>query len=273
MNKKLLTIILCVLSFANSYAVDFIDPGSYQNPCECCCPPIEGKAWLDFGNGWRQDQFKFGRSKCKTQNIGKLDLDAVFLVGQHFMFQVSGEYGRSLFTPRKSEVCDATFNFGYFFSTDCMGEMLSKVSVSPLVGFGCHHQLFKARYSGYRSNYRFTWNGPSFGFALTYLYDEKTYAYFDYQFQWDRFRARVSDHVFEDRFLFHVKNSNAYGNQVTFGAIRKVFGNFYLGLKFQYKGFWANRSHGADSGLEQHVGHVDMNWNSYYLSSLIGYEF
>ncbi len=281
MKIKLIFLLACIVSVTQAYAVNMDDsqccpckPDSVSHCCEIC-PPIDAKLWLDNGVGWRLDQFKFGKMKWKSQNMGLIELDFFLLVDNHYLVNVSGDYARSFLSTRKGEVNDISGSLGYLFNLQCYCHY--PISFSPLLGYSSHHQRYKAQQHHFKNTYDLTWNGPWVGFAILYDFSKDIHTYFDYQFHWNKFHSKIGEKNDLEHLSFHTNSNDAYCNQVTLAA-RKKIGNWFLGLRFEYKGFWTEKNHRKhrvnDEGIDSLIRrHSNIHVNTYYLASQIGYEF
>lgn len=282
MKNKLFILLGCMISVMPAFADDgAVDETCRAEPCpptpcatECCldCPPIDGKFWDSFGYGWRQDQIKFGGSKWQTQNMGAVTADLRLVLEKQLVFEINGEYARSFLTPREGEVYDFYISSGYLFERklQCV-----PVSFGPIIGYSTHHQFIKGGHHFHRlhASYNLNWNGPFIGFASFYSVNSKIQAYFDYQFHWQRFRSNVIERGSRGfHSEFNTTTNKAFGNQVALQANYNLFANWYVGLQFEFKGFWATNSRRDHRHEDDRLHHFNANWNSYSIVSQLSFE-
>ena len=148
------------------------------------------------------------------------------------------------------------------------------LSYGPIIGYSTHHQFIKGGHHHHlHASYNFNWNGPFVGFASFCSVTNKIQAYFDYQFHWQRFRSHIVERGHGGfHSVFNTTTKNAYGSQVALEAIYNLFGNWYAGLQFEFKGFWANNSRRGHHQEDSRRHHFNANWNSYSVVSQLAFE-
>lgn len=217
--------------------------------------------WLfkvDFNYGWFD--------KIKQQKVTGVDL----VTGQ--LINASSKVEGSVY--------DISGALGYQFNLDrfCL-------SLAPLVGWSYYHQHYKNHHYfdhciheefRVQNQYKFSWNGPWVGFATAYQVCPEWQFYLDYAFHWAEFKAKFFD-VFIAACPANSKTQRGYGNEVTVGTTYQFCENWFLGFKFDYKDFWANKCH-TSLRYENGDGHEratqkNIEWSSYYATVDAGYLF
>ena len=277
-----------------------------------CLFDVEGS--FDIGAGYRDDCFKWNtvspnphsekprRLQESWNNIGMgiLELNTEVLAYEHWLFKGDFDYGWfeqikqqkvtgfnfsqwrfiNATSKVKGVVYDISAGFGYQLNWDCPW-----ASIAPLAGWSYEYQYFKNNHyfnhishSEFKENnhYKFSWNGPWIGFAAVYFVCSEWQFYLDYAFHWAQFRAKFHDSFLTHREqLIHSRSNQAYGNEVTVGTSYQFCVDWFLGFKFNYKEFWADK---ATTSLKRrtegpHDHQKNIRWETYYLTAEVGYLF
>lgn len=271
---------------------------------ECCteCCGFDVVATLDIGGGYRQDNLKWAfpgfspgvaiHKKWKDINIGMIEANARLLACQSYLLKIDFDYGwfgdqkkndvtiidfnsdevaKHHFKARGS-VYDISGGIGYQFNWCC-----DTISFAPLVGWSYYHQTIKSppffaeHYHCYKTAHKkstYYWNGPWVGFETAYRWDCDWLFYLSYEFHGAYFHANMKDF-----FRHQARNKKALGNEVEVGAAYQFCDCWLLGLKFNYKGFWVNKTNSTSDEFDGESHSRRIEWDSYFVTLDVGYSF
>lgn len=313
MKKQLALLLTCLLVSMQAFADFCCDDGcdDYFNNC-CNCFGFESVLAFDVGGGYRNDSLKWKRYPESTpgqviqerwNNIGMgvVETNAAFLACEHYLFKFDFDYGwfsksghqtykvftddvlvDSLKSRTRGNVYDLSGGIGYQFNFECY-----RVSLAPLAGYSYQYQKFKnTTYQDelfqliddmpkvpFHNTYSYRWKGPWVGCAFAYQPCCDVLVFFDYAFHWTRLRAKIDEHFLLGERPAHLKVSNGYGNEFIVGADYIFCDGWWLGVKYNYKNYWANKGnyHAAHDIDDSKVR--KLTWVSYNITLDIGYNF
>ena len=307
--KKHLFLVLASLSMA-VHAFGYYDCGSGGTFCSDCFG-FDSVLVFDVGGGYRNDNLKWKLhpnsdpntkidEKWKNIGVGTINADAYFLVCEHYLVKANFDYGwfsksghqsfnicngtavhHDLKSRTHGRVYDLSGGLGYQFNFDCL-----HLTLAPLAGYSYDFQLFKnnkyehaeTEHEGFQrlhNKYKYRWGGPWVGAAIAFQPCCDLMFFVDYNFHWANLHADI-----DEKFDWHkrdarITSKKAYGNEYTVGADYLFCDDWMLGLKFNWKQFWASRAHyKAEHHHEEGSSSVkDLNWCSYNIALIIGYKF
>lgn len=245
---------------------------------------------VNVGAGIRQDDLKWKmsgltpgveiRERWKDINYATVVADLHYLTCNGYLFNLEGDYAwaedrnkhtvashdsdSSVYFRRrfrtKGRAYDVSGSVGYQFS--CFN-----LSWAPLFGFSYSQQRFEnppfyaSQHVCQQSQHtQCTWYGPWIGLGGAFEYDCRWLIYAKGAFHLARNHAKA------DELLSHRKSSrDAHGAEGTLGFDYRVYDSLAVGLKFNYKSFWATKKR------HYNIGRVE--WDSYYLVATLGFAF
>ncbi len=194
------------------------------------------------------------------------------------------EYSRSNNSTDDGKVWDASMGVGYQFTPglDCL-------SVTPLIGYSCHHQNLTitdgnrtipstGAISGLDSTYIADWNGPWIGLDLHYKFKEKHTIFAELEYHWADYYAEANWNLRAD--LAHPKSfehdANGNGIVISTGWTVSFNNQLALNINFDYQDWSAD--HGIHrifylSGNTVETPLNEVNWKSYAIMIGIAYHF
>jgi len=279
--------------------------------CTTNCFGIESTLNVAVGGGYRHDTLKWKtfapgveiKEKWKDLNMGIVEANAQLLVCEHYLVAVDFDYGwfdrggrhrirqfdlitgsSDEFRSRvKGEAYDVSGAIGYQFNWDCY-----RYSLAPIVGYSYNYQRFKNQREhrrsndsssfasfGRRNNYRFEWNGPFLGFVSAFQPTCDWQVYFSYAYHWAWFQGRIHERsLLAGRGRQH--SNNVSGNEFCVGSTYEFCDNWFLGLNFDYKCFFANKGRfkrRLAPSVEERFPLRKLDWQSFYVTVDVGYVF
>lgn len=304
-----ITLFTCLMvsiqAFAD-YCNDYCNDCCYDNCCNNCFG-FNSVLTFDVGGGYRNDCLKWKRSLKESNQLiqerwnsigmGIIEANANFLACEHYLLKVDFDYGWfhggghqtykvfqnddlgvSLKSNTSGNVYDLSGGVGYQFNFSCY-----RLTFAPLIGYSYDYQKYKNRkYENvfveddvrtiYKNRYIYRWRGPWIGVAFAYQPCCDILLFFDYAFHWSRLKATVNENFPIGRSTFKV--NQAYGNEFTVGADYLFCDDWLIGLKFNYKNFWGNKSKFHTKQEDVELSHLKkLTWISYNITIDIGYKF
>ena len=284
MIKKLLCTFACAL-------------GTLQGlECASDCGGFNSSLWVDAGVGYRHDNLKWKmhglspgvhiKEKWKDINMTVAEANLRYVACDHFVIKADFDYAwaghqkkhivsssdddsnvhfRRRFET-KGRAYDISGGVGYKFNMDCQ---CYQFSFTPMVGYSYHHQRYRAP-AFYANNIhgdfrlrtfpsKYSWYGPWIGVGTVTQVQCNWWFYVNGGFHFAKNQAKIQE------FAQHQKSTrHARGVEATVGTTYGFCDNVFLGLKFNYKSFWAQKRH-------NHV--KDVAWNSYFITADLGIVF
>ena len=300
--KKLIGLALAGLTLASQGIAEYCG-----NDCCSDCFGFDSVLTFDVGGGYRNDNLKWKhhpddatsiQEKWSNIGMGIVEANANFLACEHYLLKADFDYGwfndsghqtykvfdTDVLTDDwkakvRGNVYDISGGVGYQFNFDCY-----RASLAPLVGYSYQYQRFKShKYRDildegsdsefFKNTYTYRWRGPWVGAAFVWQPCCDWLLFFDYAFHWSRLRAKIDEHFLLGQRAATLKFNTAYGNEFTVGANYVFCDWWFMGVKFNYKQFWANKGclHGHEDEDDSRTR--DLDWISYNVTLDIGYTF
>lgn len=293
--KKWLFLLVTTLAWNSQVSAQ----GCFIDNCEQSCCGCDLVTTVDVGAGYRQDKLKWVfagfspgtaiHEKWNHIRMGYIEANARFVACQNILLKVDLDYAwsgwqnnhhaklvdynsASVTNYRKSksecEAYDISAGLGYRFDLCyCCHEF----AFTPLVGWSLHHLKFK-NHAFYELpkfvHSTYFWNGPWIGFETAYQVCCDWKVYFDYSFHFGKFHTNIHEY-----FRHRKKEMTTYGNEFEIGTVYQWCDFWFVGLKFNYKNYWTNRSHSIfDQDNDTHHSKFAL-WHSYMIGVDVGYTF
>lgn len=290
--KKLLFLCAATLACSSQASEYEYFPEDCDSGCECS----DLVTSLEIGTGYRRDSLKWGypgfspgiaiHEKWDGIDIGFIEANSRVLACQKYLLKVDFDYGWSgwenkhhvklidynsaIETKRpesntKAEVYDISVGIGHQFNLECY-----PLTFTPLIGWSYNHQKFKAKtfYGRGHHDSRYAWNSGWVGFETAYQFCCPWQVYLDYSFHIGHFHAKI-DEFFRNRH----KQTYSLGNEVEVGTVYQWCDALFLGLKFNYRDYWAHSKHSTEDAFDGKGHERQTKWNSYSIGVNLGYSF